>query len=597
MNALMPTAAPMDLFTRKDQLLANLSQFINPLGLTYQVHNGTGELLRCGGPGVEVEFQRIAARGLNCRNLPGPYSHGKGLGDCLEPLTVNGAMLTFGRGVPQDGDVVAVTYSPTVRRIWNEIYGGRAVKVYRQIGDEVWLWTRDWVYPLGETTIDGVLVAVVPPGPVRPRSGNRDVLPFGSYDNLIVNPGFETGGLDPHLEAGSGGGIWSVITTTPRSGAYCVLYDRTGQTGNAFLDLNGDPSRGVNAHIAAAEGDQFYAEVYARLAAAGSATGRMRVEYYDETGSQLGANGKSLSLTTSYQRIELLATAPAGTAYVVFGLRVDSGATANVRFDDIYARKVVQTEAVSAVMSAGVASTFSVHPITSSTDVGSTATINIAASTLNVGGRSVSYGSGSVTGLSFTTKYHIYRDDPDLTGAGSYAATTTLQNVTGIQGRIYFGTHTTVANGGGTGGTNSAPGACVAADQWIGESRRAVQAERGTPLLCLRDDRQSGHELQHVIEVDADVVECVELLTESGVRLVCSTSTPLTLQDGSEINVMEGAGREVPVLEQGAMRWEKVVRLESAGFRQVTRIHAGGRTFFAGADPRRMIGTHNGLKP
>lgn len=101
----------------------------------------------------------------------------------------------------------------------------------------------------------------------------------------------------------------------------------------------------------------------------------------------------------------------------------------------------------------GKLSTQSAQPLTA-TDAGSDATISIASHSVQFGFGTVAYSSGSITGLSFSTLYYVYADDPTYAGgAVTYLATTNANNVTGNDGRYYVGKVTTPSNGAGdTGG-------------------------------------------------------------------------------------------------------------------------------------------------
>lgn len=84
----------------------------------------------------------------------------------------------------------------------------------------------------------------------------------------------------------------------------------------------------------------------------------------------------------------------------------------------------------------------------SAADVGSTVTITVAAHNVQFGFGAVSYGSGSVTGLGFSTEYYVYADDPTFAGgAVTYYATTNPNNVTANSGRYYVGKVSTPADG------------------------------------------------------------------------------------------------------------------------------------------------------
>lgn len=96
------------------------------------------------------------------------------------------------------------------------------------------------------------------------------------------------------------------------------------------------------------------------------------------------------------------------------------------------------------------------NPLTAA-DVGATATITIAAWTGHLGtGLSISFNSGSVAGLAFSTTFYVYADDPNREGgAVTYTATTTKTDIGDNDGRIFIGTVVTPADGGG--GTSGSP--------------------------------------------------------------------------------------------------------------------------------------------
>lgn len=89
----------------------------------------------------------------------------------------------------------------------------------------------------------------------------------------------------------------------------------------------------------------------------------------------------------------------------------------------------------------------------SAADVGSTARISIAATTLYYGDSSLVYLAGTISSLSFNTRYWVYAVDETFSGGSvTYQATT---DRTALPARaIYFGSIVTPANGGsGTSGT------------------------------------------------------------------------------------------------------------------------------------------------
>jgi hypothetical protein len=111
-------------------------------------------------------------------------------------------------------------------------------------------------------------------------------------------------------------------------------------------------------------------------------------------------------------------------------------------------------------------STQSAQPLTA-TDAGSNATISIAAHSVQFGFGTVSYSSGSITGLSYSTTYYVYADDPDYEGGTvTYVATTNANLVTAGNGRYYVGRIVTPAaaagpTGGGWGGGGGGGGSQI----------------------------------------------------------------------------------------------------------------------------------------
>jgi hypothetical protein len=77
-------------------------------------------------------------------------------------------------------------------------------------------------------------------------------------------------------------------------------------------------------------------------------------------------------------------------------------------------------------------------------DGGASATISIAAHALDMSTGAVSYNAGSITGLSYSTKYYVYCVDPTYTGgAVTYLASTDPTDLVSDVGTYYVGSVTT----------------------------------------------------------------------------------------------------------------------------------------------------------
>jgi hypothetical protein len=92
----------------------------------------------------------------------------------------------------------------------------------------------------------------------------------------------------------------------------------------------------------------------------------------------------------------------------------------------------------------------SANPLTATDAGGGLAEIQVAAHTLTDSEGTISYGSGTISGLANSIQYFVYTDDPESAGgAVSYSATTNFQSITANKGRYYVGKITTPAGGGG----------------------------------------------------------------------------------------------------------------------------------------------------
>ena len=82
--------------------------------------------------------------------------------------------------------------------------------------------------------------------------------------------------------------------------------------------------------------------------------------------------------------------------------------------------------------------------ILGSTDAGASASVSIDAHGLDMSEGTVSYNSGSITGLGYSTAYYVYCLDPNYTGgAVTYLAATTTTPMMGDVGTYYVGKITT----------------------------------------------------------------------------------------------------------------------------------------------------------
>ncbi|WP_445365586.1 hypothetical protein ACJJJB_01560 [Microbulbifer sp. ANSA001] len=232
----------------------------------------------------------------------------------------------------------------------------------------------------------------------------------------------------------------------------------------------------------------------------------------------------------------------------------------------------------------------------SASDDGSTAKITIATHSVQFGFGTVNYNAGSITGLSFNTKYYVYCDDPGTQGgAVTYYATTNIYQLAASTWRRGIGTITTPSNGGGT--TFPRDPWCVAAGTWLREGLLADNCESGNLIDCWDTGDEETHLSPIIGAVDAEPeIPCVLLTTTSGAQVICSRETPVTDRAGQVYEAQHCQGVELGVLhEEDPLTWERVERVECAGLHTVYKVSVGGKSYAAGVDPQHRIITHNGV--
>lgn len=119
----------------------------------------------------------------------------------------------------------------------------------------------------------------------------------------------------------------------------------------------------------------------------------------------------------------------------------------------------------------------------------------------------------------------------------------------------------------------------------------------GDDLLLLNNEG-NGYFHHPVTGVRFDSQQCYTIVTESGIELTVSDTTPIVIKtnDGFEIvrNFVDSILMErVPVLDHGEFRWELVVDLKDAGVLPVALISADNGIYASGNQPDRFIFTHN----
>lgn len=131
---------------------------------------------------------------------------------------------------------------------------------------------------------------------------------------------------------------------------------------------------------------------------------------------------------------------------------------------------ITTIEVVSVVMVAGAKMSTNISA-TASTNSSGSSTISVPSHNIYIpgasGSRTVSYNSGSITGLSPSTRYYVYCDDPGYSGGSKTYHATTSARVLQVLGRRHVTTITTPASSssGSTGGTGGG-GGYTPPDEW-----------------------------------------------------------------------------------------------------------------------------------
>lgn len=137
------------------------------------------------------------------------------------------------------------------------------------------------------------------------------------------------------------------------------------------------------------------------------------------------------------------------------------------------------------------------------------------------------------------------------------------------------------------------PPGCVVIGSFMAAGGMAEEVSVGDLIEAL-DYPEPGLRMARVEAVSLAYAPCVRIETESGATLELSEPTPITQRDGSmTIKACNSLGAEAAVKDANGLRWERIVKVESVGEKQIVRITAGQCTYGAGATPDAFIYTHN----
>lgn len=242
------------------------------------------------------------------------------------------------------------------------------------------------------------------------------------------------------------------------------------------------------------------------------------------------------------------------------------------------------------------------NPLTA-TDAGSTETIHVAAFALQFGFGVVSFNSGSITGLAYSTGYYVFFDDsavPPAGGPETYQASTDFTDVLAGRHRYYVGwINTGTAGGGGTGGGGFG-GGCCSVDMFIDTDLTVEAIRLGQRADC---HPGAGEIERQPLEMgfNPKLARCVRLVYANGTVWEGSADTPFHPRDGVETTAegMLGSHGLTILDEEWPLRrhveYSEVLHVEQLGLRMVRMLYFGHREFAAGKDPRKRALSHNGV--
>lgn len=142
---------------------------------------------------------------------------------------------------------------------------------------------------------------------------------------------------------------------------------------------------------------------------------------------------------------------------------------------------------------------------------------------------------------------------------------------------------------------------CVSVDAFVHVRREGVEMERRAgdvrvgDELRLMNPKTGAVRWGQVSVSETSPAECVQVVTASGLTLVCSASAPLGLADGGQVVSVDAKGHRVALEVHGAYRVEEVVDVIPMGRRDVQLITCENDFFLAG-DQSGCYFTHHNKK-
>lgn len=239
---------------------------------------------------------------------------------------------------------------------------------------------------------------------------------------------------------------------------------------------------------------------------------------------------------------------------------------------------------------------------TTALSANSSGQVTVNAHTVDINGEAITYNAvtDAVTGLTQGVQYAIYCQDLYLDGGTRtwYATTNAYTVQQTVEGAVFAGNVTIPTSGsssGGAGGGGIGGGDCVDALSRLPCGRMAGEIKAGDFIWCWDYDADEPRMVLVEVESNHTALELSTMLrTESGVEVIASDSTPMTLRDGSTTYIPYMRGEYALVAREGGnLAWEQVDECVAMGYRVVAHIRVKQHCYFAGRTAGAYIATHN----
>lgn len=142
------------------------------------------------------------------------------------------------------------------------------------------------------------------------------------------------------------------------------------------------------------------------------------------------------------------------------------------------------------------------------------------------------------------------------------------------------------------GGSGGGGGGCVTRDMAIYGYARADEVQVGDVMRVINP---LTYEMSEAFVSRAEIKPqpCVRITTESGITLECSTTAPISDENGVYVYAPMLEGVIVPLYDNGEMRTERVISVKEIGVQEIVFITCENNFFLAGTTQNKYFLHHN----